>query len=138
MAVLSEQERVFCRLIAVEGIKQGAAYAQVFGVKANSAATMAGRLLKRVEIQDEIERLSTRKRQVAEAAALWSREEKQERLQRVFELSVSEGKFSEAISAIRELNRMDGDYREAESQTNVQVNVGLSVGDVVRSVMGAS
>ena len=59
MAELNDKQRMFCRLVAVERLNQGEAYAQAFGCKPNSAGTLAGRLMRKVEIQEEIQRLST-------------------------------------------------------------------------------
>lgn len=143
MAELSDKQRLFCREVA-KGTAPRLAYIMAFDCKESTAAANACRMLKRANIQAEISRLKDKgAAQVAEAReagreirALWGRAEKMERLQSVFELSVSEGRFGDAISAIRELNKMDGDYRQAEQETNVQVNVGVSVADVVAAVMG--
>ena len=143
MAELNERQRLFCREVA-KGTAPRLAYIAAFDCKETTAAANACRMMKKANIQAEISRLKAKgaalvaeaREEGREVRALWGRAEKMERLQRVFELSVSEGKFSDAIGAIRELNRMDGDYRSADSETNVQVNVGMSVGDVVAAVMG--
>lgn len=106
---LSAQERVFCGLI-VDGIKQGAAYAQAFGCKSSSAGTLAGRLLKRVEIKQEIERLKLRFVEVQEKAVLWSKAVRMERLQRMAERAEEKEEFNAACKCIDLLNKMDGAY----------------------------
>lgn len=107
--VLSAQERVFCGLI-VDGVKQGPAYAQAFGCKTNSAGTLAGRLLKRVEIKREIERLKLRFVEVKEKAVLWSKAERMERLQRMAEVAAEGGEYNAACKCIDLMNKMDGAY----------------------------
>lgn len=107
---LTKEQRVFCRLVAVDGVKQGAAYAQAFGVKANSAATLAGRLLKRVEIVEEIQRLSTRAEEVRDRVAVWSKAERMERLQGWAEAAGEEGRYGDAVRCVDLLNKMDGAY----------------------------
>ena len=106
---LSAQERVFCGLI-VDGVKQGPAYAQAFGCKTNSAGTLAGRLLKRVEIKREIERLKLRFVEVKEKAVLWSKAERMERLQRMAEVAAEGGEYHAACKCIDLMNKMDGAY----------------------------
>ncbi len=106
---LSAQERVFCGLI-VDGIKQGAAYAQAFGCKSSSAGTLAGRLLKRVEIKQEIERLKLRFVEVKEKAVLWSKAVRMERLQRMAERAEEKEEFNAACKCIDLMNKMDGAY----------------------------
>ena len=107
---LTKEQRLFCRLVAVEGMRQGAAYAQAFGVKPNSAATLAGRLLKRVEIVEEINRLSTRAEEVRDKAALWSKAERMERLQGWAEAAAEVGRIGDAVRCVDLLNKMDGAY----------------------------
>ena len=106
---LSAQERVFCGLI-VDGIKQRDAYAQAFGCKTNSAGTLAGRLLKRVEIQREIQRLKLSFVEVRQKAVLWSKAERMERLQRMAEVAAEGGEYNAACKCIDLMNRMDGAY----------------------------
>lgn len=107
---LTKEQRLFCRLVAVEGMRQGAAYAQAFGVKPNSAATLAGRLLKKVEIVEEINRLSTRAEEVKDKAALWSKAERMERLQAWAEGAAEVGRIGDAVRCVDLLNKMDGAY----------------------------
>lgn len=106
---LSAQERVFCGLI-VDGIKQGAAYAQAFGCKTSSAGTLAGRLLKRVDIKREIERLKSSFVEVKEKAVLWSKAVRMERLQRMAERAEEKEEFNAACKCIDLMNKMDGAY----------------------------
>ena len=139
MAELNDKQRMFCRLVAVERLNQGEAYAQAFGCKPNSAGTLAGRLMKKAEVREEIQRLSTEVKEcrvrAVVAAHCWSKVERQERLQRWADELMEAGKAAEAIRCIDILNKMDGAYAP-EAETNVQVNVGMSVGDVVAAVMG--
>ena len=101
-------------MIAVEGMLQKDAYAQAFGCKPNSAATLAGRLLKRVEVQEEIERLRERKVEkeveVMVKARVWTKVQRMEELQGMAQSAAEEGKYEAAIRAIAEMNRMDGAY----------------------------
>lgn len=136
---LNDKQRLFCRLVAVERLSQTAAYAQAFGCQQNSASTLAGRLMKKVEVQEEIERLSTEVKvctvRAEVAAHCWSKIERQERLQRWADELMEAGRPTDAIRCIDLLNKMDGAYAP---ESGVQVNVvqGVSVADVVRDVMG--
>lgn len=108
-SVLNEKVRLFCRLV-VDGVKQGPAYAQAFGCKASSAGTLAGRLLKKVEVKAEIERLKSRFVEVQEKAVLWSKAERMERLQRMAEVAADGGEYNAACKCIDLMNKMDGAY----------------------------
>ena len=114
---LSAQERVFCGLI-VDGVKQGAAYAQAFGCKTSSAGTLAGRLLKRVEIKEEIERLKLRFVEVKEKAVLWSKAVRMERLQQMAEVAQEGGEYNAACRCIDIMNRMDGAYEPTKLEVS--------------------
>lgn len=121
--MLTDDQKVFCRLVAVDGVKQGAAYAQVFGCKANSASTLASRLLKNVEIRAEIERLTLRKvdkrAEVAISGLVWSKEVRQEKLQEWAERCAEAGDIATAIKAIDVLNKMDGAYAPVQVEQRV-------------------
>ncbi len=121
--MLTEEQKVFCRLVAVDGVKQGAAYAQVFGCKANSASTLASRLLQKVEIREEIERLTLRKvdkrAEVAISGLVWSKEVRMEKLQEWAELCVQNGDVATAIRAVDVLNKMDGAYAPVQVEQKV-------------------
>lgn len=134
MAGLSDKQRVFCRLIAVEKLGRGEAYAQAFGCKANSAATLAGRLLKKVEVLEEIQRLSAGVKRRVEAVGVWSKVERMERLQEWAQRCAEAGDVGTAIRAVAEMNKMDGAYVQPEG-TQVNVVQGVSVGEVVRAVL---
>lgn len=138
MAELNDKQRMFCRLVAVERLNQTEAYVQAFGCKPNSAATLAGRLMKRVEVQEEIQRLSTEVRtctvRAVVAAHCWSKVERQERLQRWADELMEAGRAAEAIRCIDLLNKMDGSYEQPDG-VQVSVNQGVSLGDVVSAVM---
>ncbi len=120
---LTAHAKMFCRLIAVEGMKQGPAYAQAFGCKGNSAGTLAGRLLKKVEVQREIQRLSTRAQQVAEAASLWSKAERMERLQEWAERSAEAGEINAAVRCVDVLNKMDGAYEPQKLEVSTDADM---------------
>lgn len=119
--MLDDRQRLFCRLVAVEGMKRGAAYAQVFGCKANSAATLAGRLLKNVEVQQEIQRLSTRRNEAAEAVGVWSKAERLERLQEWAVRCAEAGDVGTAIRAVAEMNKMDGAHEPERVKVEAEV-----------------
>ena len=129
--MITEQQKQFCRLIAVEGMSATAAYASISGCKANSAATMASKWLKKVEIAEEINRLSTerqksrdremeRERTARSIARVWSKVERMERLQSWAEEAAGEGRFADSIRAVAELNKMDGAYEPERVQVGVQ------------------
>ena len=120
MGKLNDKERMFCRLIAVEGLNRTEAYVQAFNVKRNSAATLAGRLFARVEIVEEIERLSTRAQQRAESVGVWTKVQRMEELQGWAKEAAQEGKFGDAIRAVAEMNRMDGSYEPEKVDVGVQ------------------
>lgn len=125
---LNAQQKLFCRLIAVDGMKQGPAYAQAFGCKGNSAGTLAGRLLKKVEIQREIQRLSTKVQQAAEAAGVWSKAERMERLQEWAERSAEAGEVGAAVRCVDVMNRMDGAYEPEKVAVSAE-------GDLLRAML---
>jgi hypothetical protein len=124
--ILSADKRVFCRLVAVEKIKPAVAYAQVFGCKENSAATLAGRLLKKVEIVDEIQRLSTSIEHIKEKAAIWTKAERMEKLQAWADQSVDNGDIPTAIKCVDTLNKMDGAYQPKQDETQGAQQVQVS------------
>lgn len=115
---LTPEQRVFCRLVAVENVKAGQAYKQAFNCKAASAYTLASRLLKKVEIQTEINRLSTPIERVKEKAHIWTKAERMERLQEWAEQSVAVGKVNDAARCVDILNKMDGAYEVKPSEQN--------------------
>lgn len=121
--MLTDEQKVFCRLVAVDGVKQGAAYAQVFGCKANSASTLASRLLQKVEIREEIDRLTLRKvdkrAEVAISGLVWSKEVRQEKLQEWAERCAEAGDIATAIKAVDLLNKMDGSYAPVQVEQRV-------------------
>ena len=115
---LTPEQRVFCRLVAVENVKAGQAYKQAFNCKAASAYTLASRLLKNVEIQTEINRLSTPIERVKEKAHIWTKAERMERLQEWAEQSVAVGKVNDAARCVDIINKMDGAYEVKPSEQN--------------------
>jgi hypothetical protein len=115
---LTPEQRVFCRLVAIEKMKPSQAYMQVFKCKPNSASTMAGVFLKRIEIQEEINRLSMPIQQVQEKAHIWTKAERMERLQEWAEQSASVGKVNDAARCVDIINKMDGAYEVKPSEQN--------------------
>lgn len=107
---LTPEQRVFCRLIAVENVKPSVAYKQAFNCQSSSVYTLASRLFKKVEIQKEIERLSTPLQQVQEKAHIWTKAERMERLQEWAQESAGAGDIPTAIKCVDTLNKMDGAY----------------------------
>ena len=114
---LTPEQRVFCRLVAIEKMKPSQAYMQVFKCKPNSASTMAGVFLKRIEIQEEINRLSMPIQQVQEKAHIWTKAERMERLQEWAQESAGAGDIPTAIKCVDTLNKMDGAY-ETKADTS--------------------
>ena len=107
---LTPEQRVFCRLVAVENLKPSVAYKQAFNCKSSSVYTLAGRLFKKVEIQEEIKRLSTPIQQVKERAHIWTKAERMDRLQEWAQESAGTGDIPTAIKCVDTLNKMDGAY----------------------------
>lgn len=139
---MTEAQQRFCRLIAVEGMSATAAYMQVSGCKPNSAATIAARWLKKVEIAQEVERLSTaakaakerareRESRAKESARIWSKVERMEQLQRWAEEAAGEGRYADSIRAVAELNKMDGAYEPEKVQLGVQGTFAAVMEDVM-------
>ena len=60
-----------------------------------------------------------------------------EMLSRLAERSAERMEVGDAVSCIRELNKMDGAYAQPENAVQVNVATGISLGEVVASVMGA-
>lgn len=135
MAELNERQKNFARLL-VAGVAQGKAYREAFDCEGKSDAAVrsdAHRLAKNADVLRFVAELSQR----ADVAAVLSREARMEMLSRMAERSAERMAVGDAVSCIRELNKMDGAYAQPDG---VQVNVqqGLSIGDVVASVMGVN
>lgn len=122
--MLNAKEKMFCRLVAVEGLSHTEACVQAYGVKRNSGATMAGRLMKRVEVVEEVERLTKRKNERlerrAECVGVWTKLQRMEQLQGWAKEAVQEGRFGDAIRAVAEMNKMDGSYEPEKVEVGVQ------------------
>lgn len=124
---MNESQKRFCWMIAVDGLTPTAAYSAVSDCKPHTAATMAGRWMKKVDIVAEIERLSTKKEQEREREAtarslarVWDKVERMTRLQAWAEEAAGEGRYADSIRAVAELNRMDGAYEPEKVQVGVQ------------------
>lgn len=126
MGQLTKEQRHFCREV-VNGKSARLAYIAAFDCKASAAGPAASRLMKRVYIQEEINRLRGEARAakveaVREAGrlrrAVWDKVERMERLQEWAELAVEAGRLEVAIKCVDVLNKMDGAYvqeREVEA-----------------------
>lgn len=123
---LNADKLTFCRLVAVDNIKPAVAYEQVFRCKPRSAATLAGKLLKNVDISTEIQRLSTKVQQVVEKAAVWSKAVRMEKVQAWAELSAEEADFNTALRCVDMLNRMDGAYNQQTDDKGAAQRVQVS------------
>ena len=119
--MLDERQRLFCRLVAVEGMRGATAYAQVYGCKANSAATGAVRMMKNAKVRAELERLRGRQREVREVGGIWSKVERMERLQEWAQRCVEAGDVGTAVNCVRELNKMDGAYEAEKVEVAAEV-----------------
>ena len=128
--------------MAVERLNQTEAYAQAFGCKRNSAATLAGRLMKRVEIQDEIQRLSTEVKvctvRAAVAAHCWTKVERQEKLQRWADELMEAGRPAEAIRCVDILNKMDGAYVVEQEESGADAGMSALRRHVLEATSGKS
>lgn len=116
--VLSDQQREFCRLVA-RGLSGREAYAQAFGCAAGSAGSAASRMLKRVYIREEINRLSAAAREIArqrDAVAVGDRVERMQMLWQMARDARDAGEVADAVRCIAELNRMDGCYEPERVQ----------------------
>ncbi len=120
---LTAQQKVFCRLVAVEGLKQGPAYAQVFGCKAASGSTLAARLLKKVAVQREIERLKQSVVKVQEQAAVWTKAERMARLQEWAQAAAEVGEVSAAVRCVDVMNKMDGAYEPQKVEVSTEADM---------------
>ena len=133
---LNEQQREFCRLV-VSGISQRKAYAQAFKCQIESAGQSATKLMKKAYVQEEISRLREkaheceRKRdERAIKRAIWTKQERQVKIQEWAEESAAAGKIAEALRCVQELNKMDGAYE----QEVVNLSEVLGVGAVVAAL----
>ena len=116
--VLSDQQREFCRLVA-SGLSGRAAYAQAFGCAAASAGAAASRMLKRVYIREEINRLSAAARELSrqrDAEAVGDRAQRMRMLWQMARDARDAGEVADAVRCIAELNRMDGSYEPERVQ----------------------
>lgn len=135
MAELTDKEREWCRLVA-QGVSKAEAYRKAYNRNEMSAAAAnkaAYRLSQKGDVLSFLDSLRT----AADVAAVLSREDRMMMLSRMAVGSEENGDVNGAVSCIRELNKMDGAYAQPDG---VQVNVqqGLSIGDVVASVMGVN
>ncbi len=118
MAELSEQQKEFCRLVA-KGVSGRQAYAEAYGCDMKSAAAAGSRLLKRVNIQGEINRLTAAARELSrarDAQAIGDKAARMEMLWRMARGSEEAGNVNEAVNCVKELNKMDGAYEPEQVQ----------------------
>lgn len=112
MGGLTERQREFCRMVA-GGMCGRQAYAEAYGCELRSAAAAASRLLKRVYIREEINRLTEAARELSrarDAKAIGDKAERMEMLWRMARESEEAGEVADAVGCIKELNKMDGAY----------------------------
>lgn len=115
---LTPEQRVFCRLVAVENVKPAVAYMQTFNCKPASAYTLAGRLLKKVEVIEEIERLTTQTQQKCEQVSIWTKLERMEKLQEWAQACADRDDIPNAVKCVDVLNKMDGSYETKSEAAN--------------------
>lgn len=120
MSGLSERQRAFCRYL-VAGLSQEQAYVKA-GYAQRGARAHAARLVAFGSISSEVERL----RKAAEDALVMSRKERMQLLSDVARKYVEGGDARVGISAIQELNRMDGAYKPEEKKVEVCGVLGVS------------
>ena len=113
---LSDQQREFCRLVNL-GKSGREAYAAAYGCDLQSAAAAASRMLKRVYIQAELNRLAAATREAArernatrERKVIGDKADRMEMLWRMACDSEEAGDVNEAVNCVKELNKMDGAY----------------------------
>ena len=116
MAELSERQRAFYRYV-VQGYSQAEAYVKA-GYSKRGARANAARMIAIDSVAAEVARL----RKDAENDAVAGRRERMERLTKV----VRGSDDYKAISAIQELNKMDGAYKPEEKKVEVTGNLGVS------------
>jgi hypothetical protein len=121
---LSAEQKEFCLGVA-NGLSPRAAYIKAFDCKESAASSAASRMLKRVNIQAEINRLRSKANEVhaartegREERALWSKAERMERLQAWAAGCVEKDDIPTALKCVDMLNKMDGAYelKVAEQQ----------------------
>lgn len=120
---LTEQQREFCRLVA-KGISGRKSYAQAYGCSEASAGASASRMLKRANIQQEINRLTTAARELSrqrDAEAIGDRQQRMEMLWRMAKDSEAAGNVDDAVDCIKELNRMDGAHEPEKVEVTQEV-----------------
>lgn len=107
--VLTARDRKFCRLIA-SGVSNTQAYMEAFECKRGSASSGAVRKLKSASVQAYLAKLGNRREEVQELAALWTKAERQQRVQAWAQEAHDAGDLQTALRCVQELNRMDGAY----------------------------
>lgn len=121
---LTPEQKVFCREV-VNGLSARLAYIKAFDCKESAASAAASRMLTRVNIKEEINRLREKTHEVHAARTegqenrkLWSKAERMERLQEWAEQSASVGKVNDAARCVDIINKMDGAYEYKPSEQN--------------------
>lgn len=116
---LTEQQKEFCRRVAM-GQSGRSAYAAAFGCeKESSAGSSACRMLKRDYIRAEIDRLTAAARELSrqrDARAVGDKAQRMEMLWRMARECESAGAVGDAVKCIAELNRLDGAYEPEKVQ----------------------
>lgn len=115
---LTERQREFCRRVA-KGQSGRAAYAAAFGCSEGSAASAASRMLRRVYIRQEVDRLTEAARELSRLRDCQAIGDKAERMEMLWRMACDceqAGNVGEAVRAIAELNKMDGAYEPEQVQ----------------------
>lgn len=122
---LTDKQEKFCRAIA-EGRNQADAYREAFEpaptVKPDSIYQAASRLVSKAKVQSRIEEL----RAITVKRWAWTREDSINTLKQV----IAEGKGSERVAAVKELNAMHG-FQEAKKLdiSGSGLNFNFNLGD---------
>lgn len=129
---MSAEQKEFCLGVA-KGLAPKAAYIKAFDCKESAASASASRMLKRANIQAEINRLRLKTHEVHAARiegrverALWSKAERMEKLQTWADKSVENGDIPTAIKCVDTLNKMDGAYQPKQDETQGAQQVQVS------------
>ena len=114
------------------------AYAEAYGVEeSRSAATCASRLLKKAEIQAELNRLTAEAKALSRSRdkeAIGSKAARMEMLWRMAQDSEAVGNVNEAVRCVAELNKMDGAYEPEQVQVQA---VELSFDSLMEGLAGS-
>lgn len=121
---LTPEQKEFCREVA-NGLSARLAYIKAFNCKESAASASASRMLTRVNIKEEINRLREKTHEVHAARTegqenrkLWTKAERMERLQQWAQECAGAGDIATAIKCVDTLNKMDGAY-DTKAETGI-------------------